>query len=90
MAVLVGDDAHAGADQGVVADIDATGAVDDAEVVDLDAVAQAHAAVAALHVGIAVERHLVAEADAGAARGIHRGIGVDLAPAAELGCAQGP
>jgi len=65
-------------------DIDAAGAVDDAVIVDLDPIAQPHAAIAALHIGIAVQRHLVAECHAGAARGIDRGIGVDLAAAAQL------
>ncbi len=83
MPVLVGDDAHARSDQGVVADIDAPRAIDDAEVIDFDTVAQAHASIAALNIGKPVQRDLVAEAHSGAARGIHRCISVDLAPGAE-------
>ena len=69
--MLIGNDTHTGAYQRIVPDIHATGPIHNAEVVDLDTIAKSYPTISALHIGIAIEGHLIAKSNTSAARCIH-------------------
>ena len=59
--VLIGNNAHARSDQGLITDINTTGSIDDAEVIDFHSIAEPNTAFAALNVSVTIDCYTVTE-----------------------------